>query len=68
MAILYPRRGRAIGLVYICDGGSLGNFTLPEGFTDRGPSPAAGPLTRDVLADLAKIVSSLRKELDKQDG
>jgi hypothetical protein len=68
VAILFHRRYKAIGLVYICDGGSLGNVTLPEAFTDRGSPPETSPLTREILADLARIVSLLRKELDSQEG
>jgi hypothetical protein len=38
----------------------LGTVTLPEHFTDRGATPAATPLTADVLIDLATVVAALR--------
>ncbi len=53
----------ALGRVYLCDGGTLGSVTLPEAFTDRGGPPATRPLTADVLADLAAVMSALRKHL-----
>jgi hypothetical protein len=50
--------------VYVCEGGTLGGtVTLREDFTDRGGSPAAGPLTVDVVIELATIVSALRCRL-----
>ncbi len=65
VAILFERRYKsAIGRVYICDGGALGTFTLPESFTDRGATPATRPLTANVLTDLASVVSALRNNLD----
>jgi hypothetical protein len=70
VAILFERRYRYIplGRVYVCDGGTLGNVTLPESFTDRGASPAARPLTADVLTDLAAVVSALQHDLTTQSG
>jgi hypothetical protein len=47
--------------VYVCDGGVLGTLFLPEIFTDRTDPPATGPLTVDVLTDLASVVSALHK-------
>ena len=61
MAIIFERGYQSIGKVYICDGGALGNVTLPEGFTDRGLPPDRTPLSAEVLADLAAVVSALRK-------
>ena len=55
----YPPLGR----VYICDGGELGNMTLPEDYTNRGALAAARPLTADVLADLAAVIAALRNTL-----
>ena len=59
MAVLFERRYRQLGRVYICDGGRLGDVTLPEGFTDRGLPPDPSPLNREILADLAAIVSAI---------
>ena len=68
MVILFERRYKSIGLVYVCDGGALGNVSLPEGFTDRGLPPDKGPLNREILAELVGMVSTLRKTLDTQKG
>ena len=70
VSILFERRYKsAVGLVYICEGGALGTVTLPEHFTDRGlQEPATRPLTVDVLADLAAVMSALRKPLTGPEG
>ena len=70
MAILFERTYRYIplGRVYVCDGGMLGNVTLPESFTDRGAPAAVRPLTPDVLIDLAALVSALQHQLTGQQG
>ena len=66
VSILFERRYKsAIGHVYVCEGGPSGTMTLPEDFTDRGTPSATRPLTADVLADLAAVVSALRLTLDK---
>jgi hypothetical protein len=61
LPILFERQ-LAGGLVYICEGGSLGTVTLPEDFTDRGLPPAPRPLTAEVLADLAATLSALKRK------
>ena len=61
------RRYRSLGHVYICEGGPLGTFTLPEDCTDRGPAPGLSPLDAEVLADLAALVSAI-KGLDDKAG
>jgi hypothetical protein len=65
VAILFERTYRhlPLGRVYICDGGTLGNVTLPDSFTDRGVPAAVQPLTADVLTDLAAVVAVLRPHL-----
>jgi hypothetical protein len=70
VALLFERTYRYIplGRVYVCDGGTLGNVTLPESFTDRGALPAAQALTADVLTDLAAVVSALLPHLTSQSG
>ena len=55
----------AIGHVYVCEGGPSGTMTVPEDFTDRGTPSATRPLTADLLADLAAVVSALRLTVDK---
>ena len=56
--------------MYVCEGGTPGStVTVPEHFTDRGESPAAEPLTADVLIELARVVSALRCRLtDHEEG
>jgi hypothetical protein len=68
VAVLFERtyRHSPLGRVYVCDGGTLGNVTLPESFTDRGAPPAARPLTTDVIIDVAAVVSALRHHLTDQ--
>ena len=61
MSILFERRYQSIGKVYICDGGPLGNVTLPAGFTDRGVPPDRTPLNTEVVVDLAAVTRALRK-------
>ena len=68
VVILFERRYKSIGLVYVCDGGALGNVSLPERFTDRGLAPDKGPLNGEILAELRGMVSALRKRLDTQRG
>ena len=63
MLILLERRYRSLGHVYICDGGPLGTFTLPEDFTDRGRPPGRSPVDVDLLSELAAVVAALRKHL-----
>jgi hypothetical protein len=58
LPVLFERRW-AGGRLYVCEGGALGSVALPEDATDRGPEPAAGPLTVEVLADLAVVVAAL---------
>lgn len=60
----YPNQ--ATGRLYVCDGGTLGQLTLPECFTDRGPEADPRPLTVEVLAELAAVVAALRSVLDRE--
>ena len=57
MPIVFERRGRSGGKVYVCDCGCLGQLSLPESFTDRGAPLGGGTLDVTVLAELAAIVS-----------
>ena len=59
LPILFERRWAGSRL-YVCEGGPLGSVTLPEDATDRGPEPAAGPLSVDVLVGLVELVGSIR--------
>jgi hypothetical protein len=62
--ILFERRYRSLGHVYICDGGPLGTFTVPADFTDRGRAPGSAPLDAESLGDLAAVVAALRDGVD----
>ena len=59
LPILFTRRYRVGGLVYICEGGPGGSVALAEGFTDRGAPPESRPLTAAVLKDLHDVVVAL---------
>lgn len=60
--MLRERKSRStLRRVYVCDGGALGIFYLPESFTDRADPPAAEPLTVDSLTELAAIVAALQQ-------
>jgi hypothetical protein len=61
--ILLERRYRSLGHVYICDGGSLGTFTLPEDFTDLGRPPGRSPVDAEVLSELVGVIRALEKPL-----
>src|SRR5580692_7089815 len=68
--IVFERRGRSGGKVYVCDCGGLGHLSLPESFTDRGSPLGTGTLDVTVLAELAAIVSavSLQESLVRHRG
>ena len=63
MPILFERRYRSLGHVYICDGGSLGTFTLPEDFTDRGRPTGPTPVDAEMLSELMVVVRALKDRL-----
>lgn len=44
---------------YVCEAGALGAVTVREDATDRGPEPAARPLTLEVLADVLAVWRAL---------
>lgn len=48
-----------LGHAFICDGGELGNLTLPASFTDRGSEPEPQPLTIGTLANLAQMIRAM---------
>jgi Family of unknown function (DUF5372) len=57
VAILYERRLQGVRL-YVCEG-PLGSIGILEDATDRGPEPAACPLSVEVLAELVALVAAL---------
>jgi hypothetical protein len=56
--VLYVRRFPT-GRVDVCDGRGGRNVALAEDATDRGREPADGPLSFDVLVELAAVVAAL---------
>jgi hypothetical protein len=61
LEVLFVRR-HASGRVYVCDGGEGRHVALAEDATDRGPEPAGGPLSVEVLAAVAVLVAELGGE------
>ena len=59
LRVLFERK-LAGGLAVSCEGGPLGSLMLPLAWTDRGPGPAAAPLSYEVLVDLAEAVSAVQ--------
>jgi hypothetical protein len=66
VGVLFERRYQVLGHVYICDGGRLGNVTLPESFTDRRLAADSSPLNVEVLAELAALVKAIGGPLTKR--
>ena len=58
LEILFERR-LPEGRLYVCEGGPAGTIGMPEDATDRVPSPAATPLTGEVLAGLVELVAAI---------
>jgi hypothetical protein len=48
----------AAGRGDVCGGGPFGDVARPEDATDRGPEPADGPLSFEVLVELAALVAA----------
>lgn len=63
VAVLFERRYQSLGHVYICDGGRLGNVTLPVSFTDRSLLPDSLPVNVEVLAELMATVAVMTEVL-----
>jgi hypothetical protein len=58
LEVLFVRRW-GTGRLYVCAAGGLGSVALPEDATDRGPEPASGPLTFEVLVEVAALVAAI---------
>ena len=58
LRVLFERK-LASGVAVSCEGGPLGSLMVPLAWTDRGAAPAAAPLTYEVLADLAGVISTI---------
>ncbi|MET8413186.1 DUF5372 family protein [Streptomyces sp. NPDC005195] len=50
---------RFSGLVFICAAGDGVTVTLPQGWTDRGPTPGENRLATDGLGALSALVDAL---------
>ncbi|MGD0609493.1 MAG: DUF5372 family protein [Streptosporangiaceae bacterium] len=58
LRVLFERK-TPDGLAVSCEGGPLGSVMMPLAWTDRVPAGAAGPLTYEVLVDLAAVVAAV---------
>lgn len=67
LPILFERR-LGNGLLYICEGGSLGTIPLPERWTNRAPKPAESTLTLEGLAKLAETIADLKRNTFLKEG
>lgn len=56
--MLFERK-LAGGMVVSCEGGRLGSVMVPVAWTDRGLPAARGPLTYEVLIELAGVISAV---------
>jgi hypothetical protein len=59
LEILFVKR-RGDGVVFVCSGGVSGQITLPESWTDRGPTPMSHRLLVEGLAALDALTRSLQ--------
>jgi hypothetical protein len=59
LEILFVKR-RGDGVVFVCSGGVSGQITLPESWTDRGPTPMLHRLSVEGLAALDALTRSLQ--------
>ena len=57
--MLFERK-LAGGLAVSCEGGPLGSLMLPVTWTDRGAPAADGPLTYEVLIEVAGAISAVQ--------
>jgi hypothetical protein len=67
VAILFERRTPR-GRLYVCEA-PLASISLGilEDWTDRGPEPAARPLSVEVLVELVAVVAALRCTTDREE-
>jgi hypothetical protein len=67
LPLLFVKK-RAGCLVYVCDGGLGGRttLTLAEGWTDRGPQPAAHRLSVEALIVLDTLVTAIVDLRDRE--
>ena len=47
--------------MFVCEGGPLGRVTVPESWTDRGPTPAAHRLSVAALVELDTLLTVLEQ-------
>ncbi len=57
LRVLFERK-LAGEMMVSCEAGPLGSVVLPLTWTDRGPVAADGPLTFEILVDLAAVISA----------
>jgi len=59
LRVLFERK-LGDGVAVSCEGGPLGSVMLPVSWTDRSRPVADGPLTYEVLIELAGVVSAVK--------
>ena len=64
MAILFERCTPQ-GRLYVCEGPSV-SLGILEDWTDRGPEPAARPLSVEVLVELVAVVCAIGCTTDRE--
>jgi hypothetical protein len=67
LAVLFSKK-RAGGVVFVCEGDASGRatVTLAEGWTDRGPEPAAHRLSVEALVVLDTLVTAIVDLRDRE--
>ena len=60
LSILFERK-RPEGHRYVCEGGPLGTIGVPAAWTSLSEPAAEGPLTIEVLIELAALVKALKQ-------
>ena len=58
--MLFAKR-RAGKVVFVCEGGPLGRVTVPESWTDHGPTPVAHRLSVAALVELDTLLTVLEQ-------
>jgi hypothetical protein len=60
LLVLFERKRTGVHL-YVCEGGPLGTIGLPVSWTSLSTPPADGPLTAELLIELAALVNALKR-------
>ena len=60
VSVLFAKR-RAGKVVFVCEGGLLGRVTVPQAWTDRGPTVAGHRLSVEALVELDTLLTMLEQ-------